>query len=242
MKPCIFCHPDPSRILFEEDLVLALRDAFAVSPGHALIVPRRHVSDWWQATAQERQALTEATLRVREIVEKSHSPEGYNLGVNVGVAGGQTVFHLHLHVIPRYAGDVPQPRGGVRWVLPEKADYLRVSEASLPEAVSEPALTVREVLETFRQVQSRYLQFGADDTEPERVAQTYLARALGLDHGPPRLPCSAQDWDLYDLEGSDMAASALTRALKEAEAALKGLLGRDPRGTSDELRVRFWRV
>ncbi len=242
MKPCIFCHPDPSRVLFEDDLVVALWDAFAVSPGHALIVPRRHVPDWWHATPDERQPLTEATLQVRRVIEERHSPEGYNLGVNIGGAGGQTVFHLHLHVIPRYAGDVPQPRGGVRWVLPEKADYLRGSEAALPEVVSEPAQTVREVLETFHRVQSRYLDFGACDTEPERVAQTYLAQAVGLDHGPPRLPFSVQDWELYEIAGADLAASALTEALQEAETALKGLLGRDPRGTLHELRDRLWRL
>jgi len=128
VSTCIFCNPDPSRVFYEDEWVLAVWDVFAVSAGHSLIVPRRHVSDWWQATPEERRALTEATLAVKNIIEKTQTPDGYNIGVNVGAAGGQTIFHLHLHVIPRYKGDVPQPRGGVRWVIPERADYLRTSE------------------------------------------------------------------------------------------------------------------
>lgn len=120
---CPFCTPDPARVFLEAPLVLALWDAFPVSPGHALIVPRRHVAGWFDATPEEQAALTATIAAVRETIECAHRPDGYNLGVNVGAAAGQTVFHLHLHVIPRYLGDVPDPRGGVRHVVPSKAKY-----------------------------------------------------------------------------------------------------------------------
>jgi superfamily II DNA or RNA helicase/diadenosine tetraphosphate (Ap4A) HIT family hydrolase len=105
-------------------LVRALWDAHPVSPGHALVLPRRHVTAWFDATPDEQAALLAATDAVRHEIERHHTPDGYNLGVNVGEAAGQTVVHLHLHVIPRYLGDVPDPRGGVRHVIPHKANYL----------------------------------------------------------------------------------------------------------------------
>jgi hypothetical protein len=200
------------------------------------------VADWWQATADERQALTEATLAVKTVIEQGLRPDGYNVGVNVGTAGGQTVFHLHLHVIPRYAGDVPQPRGGVRWVIPGRADYLRTSGPS-PQAVPcQAAPAVQGILRGFREAQIRYGDYGARDTEPDGVAQAYLACALGLEGGLPRLPTTREDWQLYDMEGADLAAEALTEALQEAEGLLRVLLARDPAGTLRELRDRLWRL
>jgi len=105
-------------------LVLGLWDGYPVSPGHALIVTRRHVADWFDATDAERTELTAATAVARSRIVEQHRPDGFNIGVNVGDAGGQTVPHLHVHVIPRYAGDVGDPRGGVRYVLPAKANYI----------------------------------------------------------------------------------------------------------------------
>ncbi len=110
-------------MIFTNDLVLALWDRFPLSPGHALIVPRRHVAGWTEATEQEREALTRCIALARQQIEQDHAPNGYNIGINDGVAAGQTVLHLHLHVIPRYVGDVPDPRGGVRSVIPERARY-----------------------------------------------------------------------------------------------------------------------
>jgi diadenosine tetraphosphate (Ap4A) HIT family hydrolase len=105
-----------------------------VSPGHALVVTRRHVADWFDATDEERTELTAATAAARSRIVEQHRPDGFNIGVNVAEAGGQTVPHLHVHVIPRYAGDVDDPRGGVRYVLPAKANYiahpLRVSDTA----------------------------------------------------------------------------------------------------------------
>jgi len=121
--PCPFCTIDPARILHESGLVWILRDGFPVSPGHLLLVPRRHIAGWFDATPEEQQALTAAIAVARSLVEQEHQPDGYNVGMNLGEAAGQTVMHLHLHVIPRFQGDVANPRGGVRHVIPTKADY-----------------------------------------------------------------------------------------------------------------------
>ena len=121
--PCPFCPPPPIRVFHESPLIVCLWDAFPVSPGHALLIPRRHIETWFDATEEEQRALTAAITLARAEIEKRHRPDGYNVGMNLGAAAGQTVPHLHLHVIPRYAGDVADPRGGVRWVVPGRADY-----------------------------------------------------------------------------------------------------------------------
>ncbi len=121
---CPFCRPDAERIFHLGTLVLGLWDKFPVSPGHALLVTRRHVADWFDASDDERAELVAATMAARANILERHRPSGFNIGINVGDAGGQTVPHLHVHVIPRYDGDVEDPRGGVRFVIPGKANYL----------------------------------------------------------------------------------------------------------------------
>ena len=123
-RACPFCTLGADVWFHSAPLVRALWDPYPVAPGHALIVPRRHVPSWFNATPDERAAMLEATDAVRAIIDQKHSPDAYNLGLNVGAAAGQTVDHLHLHVIPRYAGDVPDPRGGVRHVLAGRGNYL----------------------------------------------------------------------------------------------------------------------
>ena len=126
---CPFCVPEPERVFLQTDLVLGIWDNFPVSLGHALLIPRRHVPDWFQATPEEQAALTSAIARARAVIEERAAreslpgPDGYNVGFNAGVAAGQTVFHLHLHVIPRYLGDAADPRGGIRAAIPGKAAY-----------------------------------------------------------------------------------------------------------------------
>ncbi len=137
---CPFCEPARDRIFHEDPLVIALWDGFPVSPGHALIVPRRHVPTWFDANAEEQAAILGTIDRVREEILRRYQPDGFNIGINVGEAAGQTVFHLHLHVIPRYRGDVPNPRGGVRRVIPHRADYLATPPAGL-DLVSTPPHT-----------------------------------------------------------------------------------------------------
>lgn len=127
---CPFCNPEPSRVFYEGKLVIALWDAFPVSPGHALLVPRRHVKTWFDAAYEEQQELLAAIEIARETILLRHRPDGFNVGVNIGHAAGQTVFHLHVHVIPRYEGDVEDPTGGVRGVIPSKGNYLKGSVVS----------------------------------------------------------------------------------------------------------------
>lgn len=122
---CPFCSLDGhERVFYSDDAIVALWDGFAVSPGHALIVPRRHVATWFDATAEEHGALLRGLEIARAAALERYRPDGFNIGINVGAAAGQTIFHLHVHLIPRYAGDVPDPRGGVRYVIPSKANYL----------------------------------------------------------------------------------------------------------------------
>lgn len=122
-RPCPFCVLDPARVLDENALVVAYRDGFPVSPGHTVIIPRRHFATLFDATAEEQAALLGMLARARELLDEAHRPDGYNIGINHGPAGGQSVPHLHIHLIPRYFGDKEDPRGGVRWVLPDKAKY-----------------------------------------------------------------------------------------------------------------------
>ena len=125
---CPFCPIDSQRILFRHSVgsasVVALWDGFPVSPGHLLIVPVRHVPTWFDASPEEHHALTDALEIAKSLIESQFQPQGYNIGINVGAAAGQTVSHLHVHLIPRYQGDVPDPRGGVRHVIPQLANYL----------------------------------------------------------------------------------------------------------------------
>ena len=130
---CPFCHPDPSRIFHASARVTGVWDAYPLNPGHALLVPNRHIGRWFEATPEEQAALVSAIEQARAAIEKKHSPQGYNIGFNDRAAGGQTVGHLHLHVIPRYAGDVADPRGGIRNIIPARAAYWEAGdEGQLP--------------------------------------------------------------------------------------------------------------
>jgi len=120
----VFLNVDPAAWVGSNELAFAIRDAFPVSPGHTLVVPRRVVGQWWDATVDERHALLELVDRVKRRLDAEFSPAGYNVGFNAGEAAGQTVPHLHVHVIPRFAGDVADPRGGVRHVIPALGNYL----------------------------------------------------------------------------------------------------------------------
>jgi diadenosine tetraphosphate (Ap4A) HIT family hydrolase len=104
-------------------LAAAFPDAFPLTPGHTLVVPRRHEPDDLALTGDEQAEIWQVVAAVRLALDQQHRPDGYNLGVNVGADAGQTVDHAHLHIIPRYAGDVPEPRGGIRWILPNRARY-----------------------------------------------------------------------------------------------------------------------
>ena len=107
----------------ENTLIFAIRDLHPVSPGHSLVIPKRAMASWFDATAEEVVAMTELVVVVKHQLDQSHSPTGYNVGFNDGVAAGQTIFHAHMHVIPRFDGDVASPAGGVRHAVLGRGHY-----------------------------------------------------------------------------------------------------------------------
>jgi len=111
------------RIVAMNRLALAIHDLYPVSLGHTLIVTRRVVETWWDATGAEKAAIMDLVDHVKVLLDTQFQPDGYNVGFNAGPLSGQTVPHLHVHVIPRYRGDVTDPRGGIRHVIPDKAKY-----------------------------------------------------------------------------------------------------------------------
>jgi len=123
MNACPFCTLPPERILLTSALGIVIRDGFPISPGHTLVIPHRHVESFFNLTADERVDLIGLLDQAKAGIEKEFKPDTYNIGINDGPAAGQTVPHLHIHLIPRYTGDVPDARGGVRWIIPDKADY-----------------------------------------------------------------------------------------------------------------------
>jgi len=120
---CPFCELPAKRVRFRNDAAIALRDAYPVTPGHTLVIPLRHVASFFDATALERSEMLALLDQAKVQLQAELNPAGFNIGINDGAAAGQTVPHLHMHLIPRYLGDAPDPRGGVRWIIPEKADY-----------------------------------------------------------------------------------------------------------------------
>lgn len=138
------------RWVAHNELAFALRDGFPVSPGHTLVVPRRLVATWFEATRAEQVAILELIDAVKARLDAELRPDGYNVGFNVGAAAGQTVMHLHVHVIPRFAGDVQDPRGGVRHVVPGKGNYLAAGfvAAQAPAAVDSRLPVRAEALAT----------------------------------------------------------------------------------------------
>ena len=112
-----------SEWIASNDLAFAILDGYPVNPGHVLVIPKRLVSTWWEATREEQVAILDLLEVVKRQLDESHRPDGYNIGVNAGEAAGQTVFHLHVHLIPRYRGDMDDPRGGVRHVIPSRGNY-----------------------------------------------------------------------------------------------------------------------
>ena len=113
--PCELCTPHD--VLIETSLAYVRHDNNALSRGHVLVIPKRHVANFFDMTPEEQSAVTELLIRAQRMIQGQHAPDGYNIGVNIGKAGGQSRMHVHVHLIPRYAGDVPDPRGGIRCVL-----------------------------------------------------------------------------------------------------------------------------
>jgi diadenosine tetraphosphate (Ap4A) HIT family hydrolase len=120
---CPFCHLAPNHVTRASTHARAFPDAYPVNPGHTLVVPVRHVASLFELSADELADVWWLVGEVRAALAASHTPDAFNIGVNDGEAAGQTVGHAHVHVIPRRRGDVPDPRGGVRWVIPDRAPY-----------------------------------------------------------------------------------------------------------------------
>ena len=122
-KRCALCELPDERIIGRNDHGMVVRDGFPVSPGHTLVIARRHVGSFFDLTEAERRDLLSLLDAAKLDLDEKFRPHGFNIGINDGPAAGQTVPHVHVHLIPRYVGDSPDPRGGLRWIIPEKARY-----------------------------------------------------------------------------------------------------------------------
>ena len=125
MSDCFFCIClDEKNYELENEYAIARYDDFPVNKGHLEVITKRHIKDWWETTPEEKIAIFELLDKAKEIIESKYNPDGYNIGMNLGESAGQTLMHLHVHLIPRYVGDVADPRGGVRGVIPDKKNYI----------------------------------------------------------------------------------------------------------------------
>lgn len=120
---CLFCSFDKDKYIVENELAFGIFDKFPVNKGHMLIIPKRHFESFFDATKEEVSALYSLIKEGKAYLDKEYAPDGYNVGVNVGEYGGQTVMHLHIHLIPRYKGDVENPKGGIRKFKKELVPY-----------------------------------------------------------------------------------------------------------------------
>mgnify|MGYP003583807621 FL=1 len=121
---CVFCHLPTDSVEIQNELAIGFSDAFPVTPGHRLVIPKRHVQDYWELSGEERDACHRLLVEFRDLITtRDRRVTGFNIGLNAGASAGQTVFHCHFHLIPRCSGDVPDPRGGVRHVIPGKGAY-----------------------------------------------------------------------------------------------------------------------
>lgn len=123
-NPCLFC-TDPQGVSLDSELAFSARDTYGVSPGHTLVIPKRHVASFFELTPEEVAECMKLINEEKKNIDEQFSPDGYNIGVNIGPAAGQSIFHVHIHIIPRYEGDVENPQGGVRHVIAKKAHYKR---------------------------------------------------------------------------------------------------------------------
>ena len=127
MNNCVFCgiekQIDSSRILYQDSTWIAIYDGYPVSKGHVLLIPKRHCASYFDLNFIELESVSVTIGIVKRLLDKKFKPDGYNIGINCGEAAGQTVPHCHIHIIPRYNGDMEDPRGGVRGVIPEKQKY-----------------------------------------------------------------------------------------------------------------------
>lgn len=120
---CAFCGIQKNKIIIENNLSIAVYDKYPVNKGHILIITKRHVIDYFDASEEEKESLLSLMEKCRDFLDREYKPDGYNIGINCGASAGQTIMHLHLHLIPRYKNDIEDPTGGVRGAIPEKRIY-----------------------------------------------------------------------------------------------------------------------
>lgn len=124
---CVFCEIQKNefalRIIAQNKFAIAMSDGFPLTNGHTLLIPKRHIQSFFEITETERSAIFTLLDIAKKKLDQEYSPDAYNIGINDGEYAGQTVQHLHIHLIPRYKGDAEDPRGGIRWIMPDKADY-----------------------------------------------------------------------------------------------------------------------
>lgn len=204
-KDCAFCTLAESRIIrLPLSSVIALRDGFPVSAGHTLVIPTRHIATWFDATPAERMELWSAIDIICEDLRSEFAPDGFNFGINSGEVAGQTVPHLHLHIIPRYDGDMDDPRGGVRHVIPSKGNYLKKQTLQTTTA-SNPPVQVQETATTYR----------ASDT----IAKTTLTS------GPSNPLLGALTQEIATAEKLDIAVAFIFRSgLNRLQPHIRDLL------------------
>ncbi|MGL5330124.1 MAG: HIT family protein [Peptostreptococcaceae bacterium] len=118
---CIFC--EMNNYVLENEVAYAIFDKFPVSKGHMIFIPKRHIENFFDINRNERESIFELIDEGKKLLDEKYSPDGYNIGINCGEVAGQTVMHVHVHLIPRYNGDTPCPKGGVRGVIPDKMKY-----------------------------------------------------------------------------------------------------------------------
>ena len=198
-QACIFCNLQSDRFIDETELSLVFRDAFPVTNLHTLIIPKRHVSNYFNLTEPERQDIQELLLKHKHLIEQEdRTVSGYNIGINVGQSAGQTVFHVHTHLIPRRNGDVENPRGGIRHVIPSKGYYSKDDEnehsivikfggglitsknAKLPtlkpDVLQNLAKSLRQALDISKNITAVYLVHGAGSFGHPRSKHWNLAK------------------------------------------------------------------
>jgi diadenosine tetraphosphate (Ap4A) HIT family hydrolase len=118
---CPFC--SKQEVVARNEHAYLIYDKHPVTQGHLLVITARHVEDFFSTAESERHAMLALAQEARALLARTFAPAGYNIGVNIGAAAGQTIMHVHMHIIPRYSGDTPSPRGGVRGVIPDKQSY-----------------------------------------------------------------------------------------------------------------------
>ncbi len=225
---CPFCNLRAPRLSWASDLVVAVRDQFPVSTGHTLVIPRRHVPTYFDASAEEQAEIWRAVREIKARLDDELSPDGYNVGFNAGEAAGQTVMHLHVHVIPRFRGDMDDPRGGVRHVIPSRGNYKREVQSLITGGENDPFIrSIRPLFDAADRIAivAAFMQHsGLERLRPdvegalERGAQLRFLTGDYLNITQVAALEELLDWvELSRAEGEDLVAGTLEARVVEVD-------------------------